>query len=68
MVPILFNVFINDPENGVVCTLNKFADDIKPGGVADTPDEYGAMQKDRLETWANKSQQNEMHISLGKFL
>jgi len=41
--PVLFNLFNNDQDEETECTLRKFADDMKLGGTADTPESCAAI-------------------------
>jgi len=72
--PILFNVFINDIDSGVECTLSKFADDTNLGDAVDSLEGRDAILRDpdRLKEWAhanvvksNKAKYKLLHLDQG---
>ena len=63
--PDLFNLFINNLDDGAECTLGKFTYDTKLGGGTDMPEGHAAIQRDLngLEKWADR---NFIKFSKGK--
>ncbi|GAB0180444.1 mitochondrial enolase superfamily member 1 [Grus japonensis] len=72
--PALFNIFVGNMDNGIECTLSKFANDTKLCSVVDMLEGRDAIRRDldRLERWAcanctmfNKGKCKVLHMGKG---
>ena len=63
--PVLFLIFINDLDNGLLCRILKFADDTKLFSSVNNPVEGDLLQSD-IDTVSNWAKRWQMEFNVSK--